>query len=407
MYFNTNAVLEQAKEHDSFYLYDEKVILERAERLKKAFEGIGLLYSIKTNPYVNVVKTVFSKGFGADAASFNEVLLAEKCGLKKDEIYYSAPGKTPFDIEGAVEKSIITADSLNEIDLIEKTAQSKGITAEIGVRINPDFSFYGGKGTASKFGIEEKQLFENAEKIKNMKHVKVIGIHVHLHSQELDARYIEKYYENMFDLAERAEEKMGVEFKFINLGSGIGIPYAEREKEVNVELLGEKLRVLVGRYKEKHSSTHIYVETGRYSVGKAGVYAAKVVDKKTSYGKTFVVLAATLTGFARPAYAHMFEKYAVDEFPAECEPFYTCKGAFQYIPLTENTDTEKVTLCGGLCTSTDIIEEDIELKKLDIGDVVVITNAGSYAAVITPMEFASLRKPAQLMLKADGTVTEA
>ena len=159
MYFNTNAVLEQAKEHDSFYLYDEKVILERAERLKKAFEGIGLLYSIKTNPYVNVVKTVFSKGFGADAASFNEVLLAEKCGLKKDEIYYSAPGKTPFDIEGAVEKSIITADSLNEIDLIEKTAQSKGITAEIGVRINPDFSFYGGKGTASKFGIEEKQLF--------------------------------------------------------------------------------------------------------------------------------------------------------------------------------------------------------------------------------------------------------
>lgn len=131
------------------------------------------------------------------------------------------------------------------------------------------------------------------------------------------------------------------------------------------------------------------------------------MDKKTSYGKTFVVLAATLTGFARPAYAHMFEKYAVDEFPAECEPFYTCKGAFQYVPLTENTDTEKVTLCGGLCTSTDIIEEDIELKKLDIGDVVVITNAGSYAAVITPMEFASLRKPAQLMLKADGTVTEA
>ena len=407
MDFNKNAVLEQSKKYNSFYLYDEKTILERAKRLKNAFDGIGLLYSIKTNPYINVAKAVFSVGFGADAASLNEVLLAEKCGLKKEEIYYSAPGKTPFDIEGAVEKAIITADSLNEIDLIEKTAESKNITAEIGVRINPDFSFYGGKGSASKFGIEEKQLFENAERIKNMKHIKIIGIHVHLHSQELNAEYIEKYYENMFDLAQRAEEKMGVEFKFINLGSGIGIPYAEREQEVNVELLGGKLRALAHKYKEKHSNTHIFVETGRYSVGKGGVYAAKVVDKKTSYGKTFVILAATLTGFARPAYAHMFEKYAVDEFPAECEPFYTCKGAFQYIPLTENTDTEKVTLCGGLCTSTDIIEEDIELKKMDIGDVLVITNAGSYAAVITPMEFASLQKPAQLMLKVDGTVTEA
>ena len=144
------------------------------------------MYSVKNNPYINVVKTVFAQGLGADAASLNEVLLSEKLGLKEKEIYYSAPGKTENDIKGALGKAVITADSLNEIELIDKAANEKGIVAQIGVRINPDFGFFGGKGAPSKFGIEEYQLFDNAEKIKSLKNIKITGIHVHLHSQELN-----------------------------------------------------------------------------------------------------------------------------------------------------------------------------------------------------------------------------
>ena len=86
-----NAVLEQAGKYNSFYIYDEKIILEYTKRLKDSFEGVKFLYSVKNNPYINVVKTVFAQGLGADAASLNEVLLSEKLGLKEKEIYYSAP----------------------------------------------------------------------------------------------------------------------------------------------------------------------------------------------------------------------------------------------------------------------------------------------------------------------------
>ena len=399
-----NAVLEQAGKYNSFYIYDEKTILEYTKRLKDSFKGVKFLYSVKNNPYINVVKTVFAQGLGADAASLNEVLLSEKLGLKEKEIYYSAPGKTENDIKGALGKAVITADSLNEIELIDKAANEKGIVAQIGVRINPDFGFFGGKGAPSKFGIEEYQLFDNAEKIKSLKNIKITGIHVHLHSQELNIELLKKYHSNMFDLAKRVCEKLGTELEFINLGSGIGIPYAKDDKEVDVKVLGENLNELCSRFKEEFKNTQIFVETGRYAVGKSGYYACKVVDKKVSYGKTFIILSSTLNGFVRPAMAHIIEKYAVDEFPAESEPFYTCKDAFGYIVLNESNKTEKVTLCGSLCTSTDIIEEDIELKEMNIGDMLVMTNAGSYASVITPYQFASLPKAAQLMLKADGSV---
>ena len=161
---NVEAIKKQSEFYDSFYIYDESVIDEYTERLKKCFKGVEFLYSVKTNPNIQVVKTVVSHGFGADAASLNEVLLCEKCGLPKDKIYYSAPGKSDYDIKGAINKSVITADSLNEIYKINKIAGEMGIKAEIGVRINPNFSFYGnGGGSPSKFGIDEDSFFESFE----------------------------------------------------------------------------------------------------------------------------------------------------------------------------------------------------------------------------------------------------
>ena len=404
---NVEAIKKQSEFYDSFYIYDESVIDEYTERLKKCFKGVEFLYSVKTNPNIQVVKTVVSHGFGADAASLNEVLLCEKCGLPKDKIYYSAPGKSDYDIKGAINKSVITADSLNEISKINKIAGEMGIKAEIGVRINPNFSFYGnGGGSPSKFGIDEDSFFESFEKIKSFNNIKITGIHVHLHSQELDTEILTKYYNNMMSLSKKAEDILG-NLKFINLGSGIGIPYSKTQKEADVETLGEIVSQMAAKLKEKNNELRIFVETGRYAVGKNGTYITKVLDKKTSFGKTFVILCNTLNGFVRPAMAHIIEKYAKDENPAESEPFYTCKNAFDYIVLNNADEEETVTLCGNLCTSTDIIEEDISLPKMELGDLLAITNAGSYATVITPEQFASLRGPVQLLLKNNGQVIRA
>ena len=402
--FNKEVILNQAKFYDSFYLYDEKTIIEYTNRLKKDFGNVEFLYSIKSNPNPKIVDTIVSQGFGADAASLNEVLLSKKHGLKMDEIYYSTPGKTLKDIKESIDISIIIADSLNEIEKIQKVAEEKGIVARIGVRINPDFTFTSNQGLTSKFGIDEEIFYENIDKLKELKNIEIIGIHVHIRSQELETDLIKDYYKKMLKLAERFKDNLEVELDFINLGSGIGIPYAKDDKPVDTEYLGKAATSMMEIFKEKMPNTRIFIETGRFVVTKCGIYATKVLDIKESYGDKYIVLSNTLNGFVRASIAQFAESNSKDEDPAPWEPMFTGKNSFEFIALTDEVEKERVTLAGNLCTATDMIAKDILMPKLKLDDVIAITNAGSYAAVLSPMQFASLTPPAQLFLTVDGDV---
>lgn len=402
--FNSEVILEQAKMYNSFYLYDQKTIIEYTNKLKDDFSDVKFLYSIKSNPNPMVVDTIFKQGFGADAASLNEVILSNNKGLKKDEIYYSTPGKTIKDIEDAIEISIIIADSLNEVMKIQEVAKAKGIVAKIGIRINPDFTFNSNVGVSSKFGIDENILFENKKELDGLKNIEIIGIHVHIRSQELETDLIEDYYKKMLILAQRVEENLSIKLKFINLGSGIGIPYSKEDKPVDTEYLGNATANMIKTFKEKMPHAKIFIETGRFVVTKAGVYASKVLDIKESYGNKYIVLTNTLNGFVRPSVAQFAESNSKEEYPTPWEPMFTGKNSFEFIALTDEVEKEIVTLAGNLCTATDMIAKDISMPKLKLDDVIVITNAGSYAAVLSPMQFASLTPPAQLFLTDDGNV---
>lgn len=404
--FNEKAILESAKKHNCFYMYDEKKILEYIGNLKNNFEGIEFLYSNKTNPNPKVLETVFSQGFGSDSASINEVFMGQKAGLSKDKIYFSAPGKSEDDIRKALPISVVIADSLTELHRINAVAKSMNIIAEIGIRVNPNFGFCCEAGGSSKFGIDEDILCSNYEDIKMLENLKVNGIHVHLCSQELNAERIKNYYKNMFILAERLVEKLDIKLDFLNLGSGIGINYDKSEVPIDTKDLGTAASEMVKEFKKIMPHTRVFIETGRYVVTKSGIYATKVMDKKISHGKTYVILSNTLNGFIRPAIAHIIPGYSLEMDPCGCEPLFTSRNAFEYIPLTKNTENEVVSLVGNLCTSTDLIADNIEMTKLDIDDVMVMTNAGSYAAVVTPMQFASLNPPAQLFLDKEGNVIE-
>ena len=406
MEFNRELVSELAEKHDSFYLYDEKIIEERINALKTAFENVRFLYSVKANPLPAVLNCIFSNGVGADAASLGEVLTAKKMGLKPSDIYYSALGKSAKAIEAALGSCVIIADSVNEVERINEASSRQGITAQIGIRINPDFTFDGDEGVANKFGIDEKMVFECLEHWKSLDNIRIIGIHVHSRSQELDGGLIADYYARMIELALRFQSALGEALHFVNMGSGIGIPYARDDNEVDIMLLGGEMSKLLDRYSDALAGTQIMIESGRYIAGKCGVYATRVVDIKQSYDKTFVLLSNTLNGFVRPSIACMVEGYTNEEKPNGCEPMYTGRGAFEIAALSDSEETETVTLTGNLCTGTDVIAKDIELPKLKCGDVVVISNAGSYAAVLSPMQFASLEKPAQIFAKSDGETIE-
>lgn len=397
---NRHVLLEQMKQHGSFYLYEESVILHSIDRLKGSFPGAQFLYSVKSNPAGRVLDTVFAQGFGADAASLREVDYAAERGVPANLIYFSAPARTERDLRAAYGRCVLIADSLHEVETIARIAAERGETAEIGVRINPDFTFAGDSGVAGKFGIDEDALW-NAD----LSSVRVVGIHVHAKSQELSSDVLSHYYENMFRLVGRVQEHLGVTLRFANFGSGLGIPFAPGETELNVEALGARFELLLSDCRAAYPDLRILIETGRYVCGKSGTYVTTVLDKKVSHGKTFLLFQNTLNGFSRPAVGQMVRGFTDKPFPYE--PLFTHVDASELLPLTDCQETETVTLAGNLCTSADIIAKDITLPRMEIGDGMAMTNAGCYAAVMTPMQFASLTPPAQLFLQTDGQVTEA
>jgi diaminopimelate decarboxylase len=401
---NQSIILEQAQKYDSFYLYDESIILQYTNQLKECFPNVEFLYSLKTNPYPQVVKTVFSQGFGADAASLEEVRISHRNGLPKDKIYYSAPGKSMDDITEALEYSVIIADSLGEIYKIQDIAQKQDIIVPIGVRINPNFTFYAQEGIPAKFGIDEEIFFNQMKELKSLPNIKIVGIHVHSQSQELNADILKTYYTNMFQLAQTVQEKLEAPLEFINLGSGLGIPYAPEDAPLDVIQLGKFTANLLQQYQSFFPKTRIFIETGRYAVGKSGIYVTKVMDKKISRGVTYIILKNTLNGFIRPSLIPFVKGYSSQENPLPNEPLFTGKNAFELIPITNETKNETVILVGNLCTGSDIIAKDITLPTLHVGDVLAITNAGSYAAVLSPMQFSSQIPPAQLFLTVSGSI---
>ena len=393
-----NQICEISQKYDSFYLYDEKIIKNSISNLRKVFLEIEFLYSVKCNSNVNVLKSIFSEGFGADAASLAEVLMVRKLDLDKNKIYYSAPGKTSKDIEIAINESNLIADSIEEIRRINMVSENLNKVTEIGVRLNPDFS-----GKASKFGVDE-DIFYDFLQNNSCQNIKIVGVHVHLKSQELNVETLANYYKNMFLLVEKVQNTLSYKLKYVNMGSGMGIQYSKSDVPLDLDRLKNLVKDNLSEFKKHNPDITIFIETGRYVTAKSGFYIMKVLDKKVSYGTTYLILKNTLNGFIKPSVIKLVSKYE-KENPVSWEPLFTSKDAFEILTFKEETDKkEKVTLVGNLCTATDVIAEDIVLPSMDCGDVIVINNAGSYAAVLSPMQFSSQEKPVEVFLSVDDSV---
>lgn len=399
-------ILKLAKDHHSFYLYDESEILESIARLKDSFKDVKFLYSLKANPNLRVLDSIFGAGVGADAASLKEVLLSNERGVPKEDLQFSAPGKSLEDIRQAIDKATIIADSYNEISMISQAALEKGIVAKIGIRVNPNFTFNSDEGVSSKFGIDEDQIFQNLARTNSLPNIEVVGIHVHSKSQELDEDVIVNYHENVLQLALRFKAALGRNLEFINMGSGIGIPYDQTEDAVEVDKIGRAFQNSFSELKEKLMPVRIYIETGRYLVGKAGMYVTTVRDKKVSHDKTYVILSNTLNGFYRPSISQMVRNYTFEDYPVPTEPMFTSFNSSQIGVIKDVEEREVVTLVGNLCTAADVIAVDIDFPKLEIGDVVIMNNAGSYSHALTPLQFASLDRPKEIFLDKSGKTIE-
>lgn len=383
------------KENAPCFIYDKAEIIERCERLRRALPEARLLYSIKTSPFMPVIETIAAEGFGADAASSGEVMKVLEAGIPPEKIYYSAPGKTEEDLESVWGKCVVIADSLAELDLLSRIAASKGETASVGVRINPLFSMDGCEPAPSKFGIDEELLTPESLDLPG---IDIIGIHVHLKSQILEADTLCRYYDNCFELGLRISAITGKPLEFINFGSGIGTVYDEsRDKPLDLD----KIAFAVKKLDEKNRAcinAKLIFETGRFLVCNAGTYYTKIIDKKVSRGRTYLIVENAMNGFLRPAVSQLVYMNA-GKYPDEGqEPFYTSAGQCAFTICGRSGQHETVDIAGNLCTALDLLAKDITLPRGEIGDIIAVTNAGSYGFTLSPVMFSSHKPPKEFLL---------
>lgn len=388
------------KGHAPCYIYNGEQIASQCQKLKRELSGFEFLYSIKTNPFSHIIQNISKEGFGADAASAGEVLLSLKNGIAPEKIFYSAPGKTEKDIEICYGKCTIIADSISEIGHINTTAARHKEIVKIGIRVNPDFSMQNECGTSSKFGIDIEQLLKGEDILTGYSNIKITGIHIHIQSQILDFQILGKYYKNCFELAKKIHYMKNANIEFINFGSGIGALYREtQDKPVDLEKLSKMISEII---EENHAvlNAKLLIETGRFITCNAGKYYTQIVDIKESMGRKYLIVENAMNGFMRPTIANLIYKTA-GEILTGYEPLYTCQDEFAVQVLNESVEKEKVNIVGNLCTALDVIRENVEVNHAQIGDIIEITNAGSYAYSLSPLLFSSHRIPKQYYLYKD------
>lgn len=396
-------LLTLAREHAPCYLYEQQIIRRQVDILRETFPRYDLLYSIKANPFPPVVRALAALGLGADAASAPEVLLSRRCGMAARDIFFSAAGKTDAALEAAWDEGELIADSLGEVTRIGALCRAKGQRRAIGVRVNPGFAMGGGAGGPSKFGINEEDL-PRLKALLDTLPVTVEGIHVHLKSQNLDADVLGRCYQDSWALAGRVQAALDCRLRYVNFGSGVGVAYDQRyEQPMDLARL-RTYTDAIARENDTTLNARLMIETGRFPTAQAGSYWLKVVDKKSSRGKTYVITENCMNGLQKPALAAMLRHAVPEGALAAYEPLFTAEWAFPIVAHGDESVQETVDIVGNLCCAADVLAEGFTGSRLEVGDLIEVRNAGAYACTLTAQRFSSHHPPRELLLHPDGSV---
>lgn len=340
------------------YVYDFDHITTQYKRLKKEFNARKSLicYAVKANSNLSLLKHIATLGGGFDCVSIGEVKRALLAGASSYKIIYSGVGKSDDEIRQALNLDIlmINLESYAEMQRVELIANELGKKARISVRVNPNVDPkthpYISTGLhKNKFGVsitEARKIYLHAHKSDNLD---PIGIHCHIGSQLSDISPVIEAAQITSDLL-RELRAADINIKFFDIGGGIGIRYSDENEPNLYEYAQGILAALKGQ------DATIVCEPGRFIVGNSGELITQVLYEKTNGDKRFVIVDAAMNDLLRPS---LYEAY------------------HEIIALK---DTEK-SLCdvvGPICESGDFLAKDIELPRLNHGDLLVIKSAGAY-----------------------------
>jgi diaminopimelate decarboxylase len=388
--FTKEQILEIMKTYPTpFHIYDEKAILENAKNLLETFSwahGFKEYFAVKATPNPYILKLLKGVGFGADCSSMAELILSEKAGIIGEDIMFTSNDTPAEEYKKAMELgAIINLDDITHIPFLEKHV---GIPDLICFRYNPGPLKGGnaiiGKPEEAKYGLTKEQLFEAYKTMKSKGSTR-FGLHTMVASNELNPDYFVDTAEMLINLVVEISKEVGIKFEFINLGGGIGIPYKPEDEKVDLNKISQGIKNI---YDMKIKGTEleplkIYMENGRMITGPYGYLVTKVIHEKHIY-KDYVGVDACMANLMRPG----------------------IYGAYHHITVLgkENEPLEiTVDVSGSLCENNDKFAVDRKLPKVEIGDILVIHDAGAHGHAMGFNYNGKLRS-AELLLKADGSV---
>ncbi len=343
------------------YVYSSATILEKFRAYDESFGDVPhtVCYSVKANGNLALLRLLAAAGAGFDIVSGGELYRVRKAAGETATIVFSGVGKTAAEIDEALAARIFVfnCESEPELALVDALAHCRGVKARVAVRVNPDVdavthAYISTGKLAHKFGVDIEQAEAVYERARSHQSLLLEGVSCHIGSQLMDYKPSLEAVDRVLLLIGRLRSK-GFDIRHADLGGGLGIAYKPEETTPAISAFVGELRARVaGR------GLHIMIEPGRSVVGEAGVLLTRVLYRKKTGDKEFVVVDAAMNDLIRPA----------------------LYGAYHQILPVRQTDGPviRADVVGPVCETGDFLARDREMPEALPGDVLAVCSAGAY-----------------------------
>jgi diaminopimelate decarboxylase len=384
MLLSDERVFELIKKYGSpLYVYDENILRKSCRDMHDLLpnKNLRVNYSAKANSNLEILKIVRDEDIDVDAMSPGEIYVQKLAGYSSDKIFYIGNNVSKKEMQYAIDENVlVSVDSLSQLESFGQINPG----GDVAVRFNPGIGTGHHQkvvtaGKKTKFGVQ-KDFVPQVKELLEKYNLNLVGIDQHIGSLFLES---DPYIKGVESLLEIAAQFPGL--KFIDMGGGFGVPYHEGEGRLDLQELSDKLDKVLDDFLANYDNKDVIfkIEPGRYIPAECGVLLGEVYSVKDNYGKTYIGTDLGFNVLMRPV---LYDSYH----------------AVTIVKADPNEEGEEVaTIVGNICESGDIIANERNIKKVSIGDVVVVGNAGAYGFAMSSNYNCRL-KPAEVLIDKDG-----
>ena len=382
-------LVDLAKKYGTpLYVIDEATLRGICKSYKQAFfeyKNIKMMYACKALCTSAIVRILDEENFGFDVVSAGEIYTVYKAGIDMKNVLFNGNNKTLREIELALECNVgrFSVDNFHEAELLNRVASSKNLKVDILLRITPGIEchthdYIKTGQTDSKFGFDLSQLDKIISLIKKeYKNLNLRGLHAHIGSQIFETQCYYDEVEILVKEIARIKDVHGILLDEMNIGGGLGVKYTDADNPPPVSVLAEAVTNAMHKYAVDIPT--IYIEPGRSIISTAGVTLYTVgSSKEVPGGKKYIAVDGGMADNPRPS-------------------MYQAKYIAQVVNKLNSSELEKVTIAGRFCESGDILIENIELPRVEAGDIICVYNTGAYNYSMAS-NYNRVEKPAMVLV---------